>query len=106
MILNSGAHCGSFVSRADNWANKAIRRKTTGSGRCRYLKTMARKAKNGFREGAWETPFLYCRPLFVWRLDIVHPPEWNAVFHPRPGSALKLTLDGPLLSGTTAQKKQ
>ena len=36
---------------ADNWANKAIRRKTTGSGRCRYLKTMARKAKNGFREG-------------------------------------------------------
>merc|ERR1712167_447185 len=38
-------------TRSYNWAKKAIRRKTTGSGRCRYLKTMARRAKNGFREG-------------------------------------------------------
>eukprot|EP00392_Amoebophrya_sp_AT5.2_P010774 g10841.t1 len=34
-----------------NWSKKAIRRKTTGTGRCRYLKTIPRKAKNGFREG-------------------------------------------------------
>merc|ERR1712057_133430 len=38
-------------TRSYNWAKKAIRRKTTGSGRCRYLKTMPRRAKNGFREG-------------------------------------------------------
>ena len=37
---------------ADNWSRKALGRKTTGSGRCRYLKNMPRRAKNGFREGA------------------------------------------------------
>ena len=36
----------------DNWGKKAIGRKTTGTGRCRYLKDMPRKFKNGFREGA------------------------------------------------------
>eukprot|EP00397_Hematodinium_sp_SG-2012_P067125 GEMP01102939.1.p1 GENE.GEMP01102939.1~~GEMP01102939.1.p1 ORF type:complete len:130 (+),score=17.77 GEMP01102939.1:51-392(+) len=30
---------------------KAIRRKTTGTGRTRYLKTLPRRAKHGFREG-------------------------------------------------------
>jgi len=35
----------------DNWSEKAKRRKTTGSGRCRYLKTVARKFKNGFQTG-------------------------------------------------------
>ena len=35
----------------DNWAKKAIRRRTTGTGRMRHLKHIARKAKNGFREG-------------------------------------------------------
>jgi hypothetical protein len=35
----------------DNWANKAIRRKTTGTGRMRHLKDLPRRAKNGFREG-------------------------------------------------------
>lgn len=38
--------------RADQWGQKAIRRKTTGSGRMRYLKDMPRRFKNGFREGA------------------------------------------------------
>lgn len=38
--------------RADNWSVKAIRRKTTGTGRMRYLKTVNRRFKNGFREGA------------------------------------------------------
>jgi hypothetical protein len=37
---------------ADNWGKKAIGRKTTGTGRCRYIKDMPRKFKNGFREGA------------------------------------------------------
>jgi large subunit ribosomal protein L37e len=30
---------------------KAIGRKTTGTGRMRYLKTLPRRFKNGFREG-------------------------------------------------------
>merc|ERR1711959_813153 len=47
------AACGypAAKTRSYNWGKKAIRRKTTGSGRCRYLKTLARRAKNGFREG-------------------------------------------------------
>jgi hypothetical protein len=36
---------------ADNWSVKAIRRKTTGSGRMRHLKTVQRRFKNGFRSG-------------------------------------------------------
>ena len=36
---------------ADNWSAKAIRRKTTGTGRMRHLRDMPRRAKNGFREG-------------------------------------------------------
>jgi large subunit ribosomal protein L37e len=36
----------------DNWSEKAKRRKTTGSGRMRYLSTVARKFKNGFQTGA------------------------------------------------------
>jgi len=37
---------------ADNWSEKAKRRKTTGTGRMRSLSGIARKAKNGFRTGA------------------------------------------------------
>jgi hypothetical protein len=36
---------------ADNWGLKAARRKYEGSGRMRYMKTLTRKFKNGFREG-------------------------------------------------------
>eukprot|EP00700_Malawimonas_jakobiformis_P000633 EC719092.1.p2 GENE.EC719092.1~~EC719092.1.p2 ORF type:complete len:96 (+),score=25.29 EC719092.1:35-322(+) len=45
--------CGypSPKKRGYNWGAKAIRRKTTGTGRMRYLRTLARKFKNGFREG-------------------------------------------------------
>jgi large subunit ribosomal protein L37e len=32
-------------------SNKARRRKTTGTGRCRYLKTLPRRFKNGFQSG-------------------------------------------------------
>ena len=37
--------------RKYNWSVKAIRRKTTGTGRMRHLKDVARRFKNGFREG-------------------------------------------------------
>ena len=40
---------------ADQWGQKAIGRKTTGSGRMRYMKTLARRFKNGFREGERRT---------------------------------------------------
>jgi len=40
--------CGGFV---DNWSVKAIRRKTTGTGRMRYLRHVPRRFKTGFREG-------------------------------------------------------
>ncbi|UKJ90232.1 60S ribosomal protein L37 [Theileria orientalis] len=47
------ASCGypDAKTRHYNWSFKAKRRKTVGTGRCRYLKTMPRRFKNGFREG-------------------------------------------------------
>ncbi|CAL8462401.1 g1934 [Coccomyxa elongata] len=42
--------------RKYNWSQKAIRRKTTGTGRMRHLKVVQRKFKNGFREGEQPTP--------------------------------------------------
>lgn len=39
----------------DNWSVKAIRRKTTGTGRMRYLRNVPRRFKTNFREG---TPFM------------------------------------------------
>lgn len=35
----------------DNWSQKALRRRTQGTGRMRYLKNVQRRFKNGFREG-------------------------------------------------------
>lgn len=59
---------------ADNWSVKAIRRKTTGTGRMRYLRHVPRRFKSNFREGnldysifnihAYVTVFL-CTFLFV-----------------------------------------
>ena len=40
------------VKSPDEWSAKAKRRKTTGTGRMRYLKHVARKFKNGFQTGA------------------------------------------------------
>ncbi|KAL3148371.1 60S ribosomal protein L37-3 [Trebouxia sp. C0009 RCD-2024] len=42
--------------RKYNWSAKAIRRKTTGTGRMRHLRDMPRRAKNGFREGVLAKP--------------------------------------------------
>ncbi|CAG0912491.1 unnamed protein product [Notodromas monacha] len=36
--------------RHDNWSTKAIRRKTTGTGRMRHLKIVHRRFRNGFKE--------------------------------------------------------
>ncbi|KAF1983892.1 putative 60S ribosomal protein L37 [Aulographum hederae CBS 113979] len=38
--------------RQYNWGEKALRRKTTGTGRMRYMRHLPRRAKNGFRTGA------------------------------------------------------
>ncbi|OZJ01864.1 putative 60S ribosomal protein L37-A [Bifiguratus adelaidae] len=47
------AQCGYPAAkiRSYNWSVKGIRRKTTGTGRMRYLKIVSRRFKNGFREG-------------------------------------------------------
>ncbi|KAJ2006942.1 60S ribosomal protein L37B [Coemansia thaxteri] len=47
------ASCGYPAAkiRSYNWGMKAKRRKTTGTGRMRYLKTVNNRFKNGFREG-------------------------------------------------------
>merc|ERR1739848_713790 len=47
------AACGYPAARIRKygWSQKAIRRKTTGTGRMRYLKDLPRRFKNGFREG-------------------------------------------------------
>jgi len=37
--------------KSDNWSIKAIRRKTTGTGRMRYLRHVPRRFKSNFREG-------------------------------------------------------
>merc|ERR1719326_2566519 len=42
--------------RKYNWSNKAKRRKTTGTGRCRHLRTLPRRFKNNFREGLTPAP--------------------------------------------------
>jgi len=36
--------------RRYNWSEKALRRRTNGTGRMRYMKTLSRRFKNGFRE--------------------------------------------------------
>ncbi|KAF0993304.1 hypothetical protein HZS_6200 [Henneguya salminicola] len=47
------ASCGypSPKIRKYNWAKKAIRKRTTGTGRMRHLKQVQIRFKNGFREG-------------------------------------------------------
>ncbi|RXK42552.1 60S ribosomal protein L37-A [Tremella mesenterica] len=47
------AQCGypSAKLRSYNWGLKAKRRKTTGTGRMKHLKSVNRRFKNGFREG-------------------------------------------------------
>ncbi|TYI71221.1 hypothetical protein E1A91_D08G279200v1 [Gossypium mustelinum] len=44
------------LSALDNWSVKANRRKTTGTGRMRYLLHVPRRFKTGFREGTEAAP--------------------------------------------------
>lgn len=37
---------------SDNWSVKAKRRRTTGTGRMRFLRIVRRRFTNGFREGS------------------------------------------------------
>jgi hypothetical protein len=38
-----------------NWSAKAKRRRTQGTGRMQYMKSMPRRFKNGFQEGTTAT---------------------------------------------------
>ena len=42
-------------TRKYGWSVKAIRRKTTGTGRMRHMSTVHRRFRNGFREGTVAT---------------------------------------------------
>uniref|UniRef100_A0A0D3EZQ2 Ribosomal protein L37 n=2 Tax=Oryza TaxID=4527 RepID=A0A0D3EZQ2_9ORYZ len=44
--------------RKYNWSVKAIRRKTTGTGRMRYMRHVPRRFKSNFREGAWNFSYV------------------------------------------------
>ncbi|KAK4410555.1 60S ribosomal protein L37 [Sesamum angolense] len=46
----------SFFFLINNWSVKAIRRKTTGTGRMRYLRHVPRRFKTNFREGTQAAP--------------------------------------------------
>nr|BAD08868.2 unknown protein [Oryza sativa Japonica Group]BAD09634.2 unknown protein [Oryza sativa Japonica Group] len=45
-----------IVFSINNWSVKAIRRKTTGTGRMRYMRHVPRRFKSNFREGTEATP--------------------------------------------------
>ncbi|ESR50348.1 hypothetical protein CICLE_v10033291mg [Citrus x clementina] len=53
-----GKGTGSFGKRRNKTHTfvKAIRRKTTGTGRMRYLRHVPRRFKSGFREGTQAAP--------------------------------------------------
>ena len=52
------ASCGypAAKMRKYNWSAKSQRRRTTGTGRAAHLKEVARRAKNGFRDGLTPKP--------------------------------------------------
>ncbi|KAJ2995073.1 60S ribosomal protein L37 [Globomyces sp. JEL0801] len=55
------AQCGypAAKTRSYGWSEKGLRRKTTGTGRMSHLKNMARRFKNGFREGTAAKPAVH-----------------------------------------------
>ncbi|CAD8167293.1 unnamed protein product (macronuclear) [Paramecium tetraurelia] len=56
---NRCASCGYPAARLrlySGWGEKVARRRSTGTGRMRYLKSIARRAKNGFRAGTQAQP--------------------------------------------------
>ncbi|ONL98682.1 Ribosomal protein L37 [Zea mays] len=58
-LVNFSVYPLQFViscSVAYNWSVKAIRRKTTGTGRMRYMRHVPRRFKSNFREGTEAAP--------------------------------------------------
>nr|GMC46661.1 feruloyl CoA ortho-hydroxylase 1-like [Ipomoea batatas] len=56
-LANLAVYSGPSSDTQDyNWSVKAIRRKTTGTGRMRYLRHVPRRFKTNFREGTEATP--------------------------------------------------
>jgi hypothetical protein len=51
LLLHLHLFQANLIYGADNWSVKAIRRKTTGTGRMRYLRHLPRRFKSNFREG-------------------------------------------------------
>mmetsp|Transcript_139666 Transcript_139666/g.197789 ORF Transcript_139666/g.197789 Transcript_139666/m.197789 type:complete len:96 (+) Transcript_139666:81-368(+) len=48
-ICGKCGYPGAKMRRYDGWSQKAARKVGQGTGRMRYLKTVPRRAKNGFR---------------------------------------------------------
>ena len=49
-VCSSCGYPGAKMRRF-NWSMKGLRRRTQGTGRMRYMKSLPRRFKNGFREG-------------------------------------------------------
>ena len=61
---------------SDNWSVKAIRRKTTGTGRMRYMRHVPRRFKSNFREGTFLL-LLMIPAFFTWEFSSFFvKPEW------------------------------
>jgi large subunit ribosomal protein L37e len=58
--------------RSYEWGQKAKRRKTTGTGRMRYLKHVSRRFKNGFR----------CAGIFLWSCSFVKSECRHIIINP------------------------
>eukprot|EP00619_Florenciella_sp_RCC1007_P004820 CAMPEP_0205919184 /NCGR_PEP_ID=MMETSP1325-20131115/10274_1 /ASSEMBLY_ACC=CAM_ASM_000708 /TAXON_ID=236786 /ORGANISM="Florenciella sp., Strain RCC1007" /LENGTH=95 /DNA_ID=CAMNT_0053286771 /DNA_START=54 /DNA_END=341 /DNA_ORIENTATION=+ len=54
-VCSSCGYPGAKMKRF-NWGEKSKRRRTTGTGRMSYMKTVSRRFKNGFRENTTAPP--------------------------------------------------
>ena len=54
-VCSSCGYPGAKMRRF-NWSEKGLRRRTQGTGRMRYMKSLPRRFKNGFREGTQAAP--------------------------------------------------
>lgn len=83
---------------AVNWSKKSIRRRTTGTGRMRYLKTLPRRFRNGFREGTF--PFfktiLTRTPRYLLHLPSHISENLLTLFLQAPGHSLSLPISSEI----------
>ncbi|THU49182.1 hypothetical protein C4D60_Mb06t06860 [Musa balbisiana] len=92
--------CGYPSSRIRkyNWSVKAIRRKTTGTGRMRYLRHVPRRFKSNFREGTQAAPrrkavTTFSESLRTWSSGITalsNPTKFLTIIHPECIHATKI----------------